>query len=65
MLHDDVDYELAERHLPDVRARRVVSAEPYLKPRLAQPLHGVLANLPKPDFFDRTQNTDSRTAATA
>jgi predicted nucleic acid-binding protein len=24
VLHDDADYELAERHLPDVRARRVV-----------------------------------------
>ena len=48
MLHDDVDYELAERHIRDVRAGRVVSAEPYLKPRLAQPLHGVLANLPSP-----------------
>jgi predicted nucleic acid-binding protein len=28
VLHDDADYELAERHLPDVRARRVVSAKP-------------------------------------
>jgi len=27
VLHDDADYELAERHLPDVRARRVVSAD--------------------------------------
>ena len=27
VLHDDADYELAERHLPDVRARRVVSPE--------------------------------------
>lgn len=27
VLHDDVDYELAERYLPDVRARRVVSAD--------------------------------------
>ncbi len=26
VLHDDADYELAERHLPGVRARRVVSA---------------------------------------
>ena len=26
VLHDDADYELAERHLSDVRARRVVSA---------------------------------------
>jgi predicted nucleic acid-binding protein len=25
VLHDDADYELAERHLPDVRARRVLS----------------------------------------
>jgi predicted nucleic acid-binding protein len=25
VLHDDADYELAERHLSDVRARRVVS----------------------------------------
>jgi predicted nucleic acid-binding protein len=24
VLHDDADYEVAERHLPDVRARRVV-----------------------------------------
>ncbi len=24
VLHDDADYETAERHLPDVRARRVV-----------------------------------------
>jgi predicted nucleic acid-binding protein len=24
VLHDDADYELAERHLPDLRARRVV-----------------------------------------
>lgn len=24
VLHDHADYELAERHLPDVRARRVV-----------------------------------------
>jgi predicted nucleic acid-binding protein len=28
VLHDDADYALAERHLPDVSARRVVSAEP-------------------------------------
>jgi predicted nucleic acid-binding protein len=28
VLHDDADYELAERHLPDVRSRRVVSANP-------------------------------------
>ena len=27
VLHDDADYELAERYLPDVRARRVVSAD--------------------------------------
>jgi predicted nucleic acid-binding protein len=27
LLHDDADYELAERHLPDVRARRVVSPD--------------------------------------
>ena len=27
VVHDDADYELAERHLPDVRARRVVGAE--------------------------------------
>lgn len=27
VLHDDADYELAERHLPDVRAQRVVRAE--------------------------------------
>jgi predicted nucleic acid-binding protein len=27
VLHDDTDYELAERHLPDVRARRVIHAE--------------------------------------
>jgi predicted nucleic acid-binding protein len=27
VLHDDTDYELAERHLPDVRARHVVRAE--------------------------------------
>jgi predicted nucleic acid-binding protein len=27
VLHDDADYELAERHLPDVRARRVVGAD--------------------------------------
>jgi predicted nucleic acid-binding protein len=27
VLHDDADYELAERHLPDVRAHRVVSAD--------------------------------------
>ena len=26
ILHDDADYELAERHLPDVKARRFVSA---------------------------------------
>ena len=26
VLHDDADYELAERHLPDVIARRVVTA---------------------------------------
>jgi predicted nucleic acid-binding protein len=28
VLHDDADYALAERHLPGVSARRVVSAEP-------------------------------------
>lgn len=28
ILHDDADYELAERHLPDVTARRVVSGGP-------------------------------------
>jgi predicted nucleic acid-binding protein len=27
VLHDDADYELAARHLPDVNARRVVSAD--------------------------------------
>ena len=27
VLHDDADYELAERHLPDVRAQRVVVAD--------------------------------------
>lgn len=27
ILHDDADYELAQRHLPDVRARRVVPAD--------------------------------------
>jgi predicted nucleic acid-binding protein len=27
VLHDDADYELAERHLPEVRARRVVRAD--------------------------------------
>lgn len=27
VLHDDADYELAARHLPDVIARRVVSAD--------------------------------------
>lgn len=27
VLHDDADYELAERHLPDIRAQRVVRAE--------------------------------------
>jgi predicted nucleic acid-binding protein len=27
VLHDDVDYELAERHLPGVRTHRVVSAD--------------------------------------
>jgi predicted nucleic acid-binding protein len=27
VLHDDADYELAQRHLPDVRARRVVSVD--------------------------------------
>jgi len=27
ILHDDADYELAARHLPDVRARRVVGAD--------------------------------------
>lgn len=27
VLHDDADYELAERHLPDVIARRVVAAD--------------------------------------
>ncbi|CFS43073.1 Conserved protein of uncharacterised function%2C possible toxin VapC6 [Mycobacterium tuberculosis] len=27
VLHDDADYELAERHLPDIRVRRVVSAD--------------------------------------
>jgi predicted nucleic acid-binding protein len=27
VLHDDADYELAERHLADIRARRVVSAD--------------------------------------
>ena len=26
VLHDDADYELADRHLPDVETRRVVSA---------------------------------------
>lgn len=26
VLHDDTDYELAERHLPDVSARRIVNA---------------------------------------
>ncbi len=26
VLHDDADYELAERHFPDIRAQRVVSA---------------------------------------
>jgi predicted nucleic acid-binding protein len=27
VLHDDADYELAARHLPDVKARRVVGAD--------------------------------------
>lgn len=27
VLHDDADYELAARHLPDVSARRVVSTD--------------------------------------
>lgn len=27
VLHDDADYELAERHLPDIRTQRVVRAE--------------------------------------
>ena len=27
VVHDDADYELAEDHLPNVRARRVVSAD--------------------------------------
>lgn len=27
VLHDDAGYELAERHLPDVRARRVVNGQ--------------------------------------
>ena len=27
VLHDDADYELAQRHLADVSARRVVSAD--------------------------------------
>jgi predicted nucleic acid-binding protein len=27
VLHDDADYELAERHLPDLRARRVIGAD--------------------------------------
>lgn len=27
VLHDDADYELAERYLPDIRARRVVNAD--------------------------------------
>jgi predicted nucleic acid-binding protein len=27
VLHDDADYKLAQRHLPDVRARRVVPAD--------------------------------------
>jgi predicted nucleic acid-binding protein len=27
VLHDDAEYELAARHLPDVRARRVVGAD--------------------------------------
>jgi predicted nucleic acid-binding protein len=27
VLHNDADYELAARHLPDVRARRVVGAD--------------------------------------
>lgn len=27
VLHDDADYELAERHLPDVTTRRVVGAD--------------------------------------
>jgi predicted nucleic acid-binding protein len=27
VLHDDADYELAERHLPDIRARRIVRAD--------------------------------------
>lgn len=26
VLHDDADYELAQRHLPDVRARRVTTS---------------------------------------
>jgi predicted nucleic acid-binding protein len=28
VLHDDADYDLAARHLPDVRAQRVVSVDP-------------------------------------
>ena len=28
VLHDDADYELAERHLPGLTTRRVVSAAP-------------------------------------
>lgn len=27
VLHDDTDYDLAARHLPDVKVRRVVSAD--------------------------------------
>jgi len=27
ILHDDADYELAARHLPDIRARRNVDAD--------------------------------------
>ena len=27
VVHDDADYELAERYLPDVRGRRVVSGD--------------------------------------
>jgi predicted nucleic acid-binding protein len=31
VLHDDADYELAERHLPDVRTRRVVTTDPITR----------------------------------
>lgn len=36
VLHDDADYELAARHLPDVQARRIATADRWPSPRGAQ-----------------------------